>query len=360
MEGRRKLATCLVAALTAGTGALLGAPLHAAAASFTLTASTTSATGASPVTLTATVSPAPLPSYTIQVYEVSSGTGVAFCTDTDPCAGTANYPGGVTATFQAQMIDNLGNYTWSNTVTVSWAGGPGYSLTLAASATQAPGGQPVTLTATASPNLPTGYYIFFSDAGTNDDLAGCYYTNPCSGQVTYASGAHSFVATLEDGSGAPPIATSNQVTVTWVNASQILCQPPTIPTQGGTVAGLDALLTVKASTSQVIVCFRVDGGPGSPIAEGGAVVVDTAVPALPHLVSGNLCSNATGNVAPGPHPLVSVTLGVPIFLDTYQGVDAGTDTWVCTSVNDVGETVVIPSLSASPTVTFIRDPDSLV
>jgi hypothetical protein len=139
----------------------------------------------------------------------------------------------------------------------------------------------------------------------------------------------------------------------------LLCQPPTLPILAGGVAGFNLLLSAKVSASQVTVCFREDDAGTAAI--GGAVIVTTSVPGLPHAVAGNLCDGAPGNAAPGPHPYANpVVLGVPTYLDVYQGPVAGSDTWVCVSVGSTAETVVIPNLSGLPSVQFVPDQDSIV
>jgi hypothetical protein len=365
---KRKLTLCLAAGLMAGTGALVGAPIHAlAATTITLTASSTTAAAGQTVTLTATASPTPAPEYQIYIYEVTTNdvVGSDGCFDQNPCVRGASYPSTSTHTFRAVVYDNVGNSMTSNPVTVAWTGTATYTVTLSASATQAQGGESVTFTATASPNVPTGYFLDIYEVNTRTLVASCYGSTPCSGDWSHNSGTYTYQAFIDNDPNDeyPPtgaIASSTFVQVTWTPPSQLLCQPPTVPILGGSVGGLNLLLSARVSASQTTVCYRVDNGSGGT-AVGGAVIVNTSVPGVPHVSAGNLCDGATGNTAVGPHPYADVTvLGVTTFLDVYQGPAAGNDTWVCAAVGGTAETVVIPSLSGLPSVQFVRDPDSLI
>jgi len=365
---RWRLTAGLAAAFIVGSGVLVGTPLHAAAATtVTLTASSSTVSAGSPVTLTATVSPAPTGGW-ITIDEVGTSNEVGFCY-TSPCNGSATYPTASTHTFQATFHLSTGN-TLSNTVSVTWVGTATYSLSLSASTTQAISGQVVTVTATASPNVPTGYHvdIWETTAGSPNESGQICYSTPCTLTASHDSGQYSYHAFLDNDSSIvdPPtpssvIATAGGLVVTWTRPSALFCAPPTVPVLDGSAAGVQVTLDVKVGVSQSAVCFRVDNGAGDAV--GGAVLVNTAVsPTVPTVTTGNLCNGAQGNTLAGPHPLADVNvLGQPVFLDTYAGPDSNGTVWVCESVDGMADTVVVPvGLATPPSVRFVPDPDSLV
>jgi hypothetical protein len=365
---RRKLTLYLAAGLVAGTGALVGAPLHALAAStLTLTAASTTAAAGQTVNLKATATPTPAPGYSIYIYEATTQdvVGNDGCFDINPCVRAASYPTTSTHTFRAVLYDNAGTSVTSNPVSVTWTGNATYTVTLGASTTQAQGGQAVTLSASASPNVPTGYFLDIYEVETRTLVASCYGQSTCSGDATHNTGTYTYHAFIDNDPNDeyPPtgvVGASTTVQVTWTLPSALFCQPATVPLLGASVIGFNVQLSAKVGASQTAVCYRVDNGGSTAV--GGAVVIKTSVPGLPHIVVGNLCDGAAGNTALGvQHPLADVSvLGLRSYLDVYQGPAAGNDTWVCTGAGTTFETVVIPSLSGLPSVEFVRDPDSLV
>lgn len=365
---RRRLTVSLATAFIVCGGVLAGTPLHAAAATtVTLTASATTVSAGSPVTLTATVSPPPTGGW-IHIDEVGTGTQVAFCYSS-PCTGSATYPTASTHTFQATFHLSTGD-TLSNTVSVTWVGTATYTVSLSASTTQAISGQDVTVTATASPNVPTGYHvdIFETTAGSPNESGLYCYSTPCNWTVSHDTGQYSYHAFLDNNPSItdPPapssvIATAGGLVVTWTHPSALYCSPATLPVLDGSAAGVQLLLNVKVGVTQSAVCFRADNGAGDAV--GGALLVNTAIsPTLPTVIAGNLCSGAQGNTLAGPHPLANLNvLGQPVFLDTYAGPDSNGTVWVCASVDGMADTVVLPiGLGTPPSVTFVPDPDSLV
>jgi len=365
---RRRAGVLVIAMLAALSGVATVAPLRVSATTYTLTltASTTTASAGQTVVLTATASSTPPPDYFIDIYDQASGDDVVPCTDQNPCSGPVSYPTSSSHTYKAELTDGFGNLlATSNPVTVTWVGTATYTITLSASSTQAQGGQPVTLTATASPGVPTGYFIDVFEVGTQNDQPSCFETNPCSGDVTYNSGQHSFTAYLDNDTNVenPPTGTlaasSPPTTVTWVPPSEQYCDPPTLPILGGSVAGFNTLLAARTGTDQTAVCFRADNG-GS-LAVGGAVLVTSGAPTLPTVLPSNQCQTAVGNTLPGPHPLINETvLGASVYLDVYSGPSSGNAVWVCASVGATSETAVIPTTGQLPSVTFVPDPDSIL
>ena len=347
--------------------AMLGLSAHTASAAeaLTLTASTLTANAGQPVTLTAQAVPTPAPDYFIDIQD--TGNGITFeCKDSNPCSQVYTYPVAGAHTFVAFLFDGARNLlATSNTITVTWIGTATYTSTLSASATQVQAGQTVALTATASPNVPTGYSLQIYETTTTPQtlLASCA-TTPCSTSVNHIkAGQHSYVAYLDQTGPSDAIAISNTVSVTWVEPSTLLCQPPTLPIFSSNTGGVNVMLEALVTTSQSVVCFRVDASavvptPVSPVV-GGAIVISTPPSSQPSVVATNLCSGASGNTLPGPHPLVNVTVaGQPVIVDTYSGPASGGAVWVCASLGTTIDTVVIPT--TPPTVSFVADPDSVV
>lgn len=83
---------------------------------------------------------------------------------------------------------------------------------------------------------------------------------------------------------------------------------------------------------------------------------------MPTVVDSNLCDGALLNQVPGPHPLIDESAaGQPLYFNTYSGPDSNGQIWVCASVEDVAETVVLPiGVGPQPLVTFVPDPDTPV
>jgi hypothetical protein len=105
---------------------------------------------------------------------------------------------------------------------VAAAAGNGFTVSLAASATEPYVGSPVTLTATANTDVgPTPYYITIYDETTGAQLAVCGTGSTCSAIVAETTpGTQEFEAFIGDdvpGSGAPGFAlvSSNDVPVRW-------------------------------------------------------------------------------------------------------------------------------------------------
>jgi hypothetical protein len=103
-------------------------------------------------------------------------------------------------------------------------GGPGFTISLAASSTLPYAGTSVTLTATANANVgPTPYYISIYSETTGAELALCGTGTACSAAVSQsAPGNQQFQAFVGDdvpGDGAPGfvLVSSNVVTVSWWN-----------------------------------------------------------------------------------------------------------------------------------------------
>jgi hypothetical protein len=351
---RRRLIIGLAAAFTAGTGALAATPLHAfAAQTVTLTASSSTAAAGTPITLTATASPTPALDYSIEIDETTRSDFVTSCSDQSPCSGTATYPRAFTGTFQATLTTNTGAQIKSNTVTASWTGSAPYTVTLSSSASSEPSGQPVTLTAVASPGVPTGYFLDIYENETGTLVATCYESTPCSGDASHDTGTYTYTAYLDNDpvDEDPPsgtVATSNTVGVTWIlPPSQRLCPSPTIIPLTASVESASVYMALQAGVPETDVCFRVQAGS----AVGGAVVIKTT--ALPNVFGGNLCNGATGNSLPGSHPVLTAE---GVTLDVYSGPASGGAVWVCVSDGSVGETVSV----TGALVSFQPDPDSIV
>lgn len=361
---RRKLSVSLAVAFLAGSGSLVAAPLHAfAAQTITLTASTTTAAAGTAVTFTATASPTPAPDYTIEIDETTRSDYVNSCFDENPCTGAATYPTSGSRVFQATLTNNAGVTTLSSTVTVTWTGNAtaAYSIALTASSTQANDGQDVTLTATASPNIPTGYFIDIIDENGND--FNCYELQTCSEDVSGADVTHTYTAYLDNDPNTdnPPtgtIATSAPVSVTWFLASTSLCDPATLPVSGSIGGIVNYYLATRPGIAETDVCFRVSAGT---TAVGGAVVIKPGSARLPQLSGGDLCLTAdpSKDTLQTAHPLFTTTVdGVAVSLDAHVSTSGG-DTLVCATAGSFAETVVIPG-GLGDVVSFVPDGDSIL
>ena len=363
----RRLTLSAAVAITAGTGALVAAPVHVfAAQTLTLTASTTSAPAGVEVTLTATAAPTPPLDYDIEI-DTTTGVYVTDCWDGNPCSGQTTYPSTSSHSFQATLTNSGGTVlAKSNTVTVSWTGTATYTVTMSADNTQPQSGETVTLTATSSPNLPTGYTIdIYESAGPNtgENEAVCY-DDPCVTYVTNDSGTYCYTAYVDNDPNIeyPPtgvIATSTPVCVTWTRASSLYCSPPSAPPLDFTVAGAEVYLATRAGLAESDVCFSITNG-GTTV-EGGAVVIKTGtLPGIPRLYASNRCNGASGNTLGATNPLFQIKSPVQGEVDAYMGPDSGGDLWVCLTVSGVSETVDLPiSLGTLPSVSYYPDPGSI-
>jgi len=356
---RRRLTISFVAAFTAGTGALVAAPLHAfAAQTVTLTASSSTAAAGTPVTFTATASPTPGLDYTLEVDETTRSDFVTACTDQNPCSGTATYPRNFTGIFQATLTTNTGAQILSNTVTVSWTGTAPYTVTLSASSTSEPAGQPVTFTAVSSPGTPTGYFIDIYENETGTSVASCYEESTCVGEIAHDSGTYTYTAYVDNDpfDEDPPsgtIATSTTSTVSWVlPPSQRLCPSPTGLPLTASVESASVYFAVQAGLPETDVCFRVDTGIGTAL--GGAVVIKATGQTGAVGIDRCAAERASGafNLIPGSHPIISVE---GVTFDVFQGDDSNGGIWVCVSSGGTAETVEVPGVQA----TFLPDPDSI-
>jgi len=193
-----------------------------AAYSVTLSASTTSPTSNQSVTLTATantnVGPTP---YYLDIWDQTTGTMVNDVGTGTTDTGTVSEPSG-SQTYIAYITSNptsqYNPVATSNQVIVTWAP---MLVTLSASTTSPAANQSVTLTATANTNVgPTPYYIDIWDQTTRTMVKAIRYGTTDIGTVSEPSGSQTYIAYITSDSTGPgnPVATSNQVTITWTTA----------------------------------------------------------------------------------------------------------------------------------------------
>lgn len=198
--------------------------VSATAWSVSLTSSTTTPAVNQSFTLTARsnqdVGPTP---YYIQIYLGS--TRYASCGSGTTCSVSLySSAAGASYTFQARIAysDGSGAQAWSNTVTVTIAGG--WSVSLSASTTTPAVGQSFTLTARASRDVgPTPYYIQIYSGSTR--YASCGSGTTCSvAQSSTAAGArYTFQARISAYDGSSVQAWSNTVTVNVAVAHWCWC-----------------------------------------------------------------------------------------------------------------------------------------
>jgi hypothetical protein len=239
-----------------------------------------------------------------------------------------------------------------------------WSLTLVASSSVEPTGSPVTLTATANQDLSicgtTTCYIDIFETGNGNWWGG----SCCSGSQGQAfaaestSGTYCFVAYVDTDPTVdyPPtgvLATSNTVCVQWIRPSDSCTAPGTVTVANGQIEGFDTKLQEQQIGSQTTVCVRVDGGSGSSLAVGGALVINDPVP---QPILGGVCAASPGNIVPGGHPIISENfLGQQVVLDVYA--DGSTTAWACLQVGTVSERVGVSGVAVS--AQWDPDPDSL-
>ena len=120
--------------------------------------------------------------------------------------------------------------------------------------------------------------------------------------------------------------------------------------------------TVQPDIHTTWVCVRSDG---AGLSNGGKLVITgpAGSAGLPTTDSNaGACSTQPGNIAPGPHPLLSGALGdpndpatyLPFLLDSYVSPTA---TWVCVGVGSLRQRVIVQASAdvSPPAVTFLPD-----
>ena len=195
-------------------------------------------------------------------------------------------------------------------------------------------------TAPALPPLPPGNYTWSADA--TDDLSplGEFGSSSASRTLTVAGGS----------SGDYP---SDDCLV----GGTVLAD--------GFVAGTYVRLhTKQPDAATTWVCYRTEVGA---VRQGGKVIVSSGSPSTPVAPSvddsAGACVTTPGNLVPGPHPLLSGSVGDPGDPSTYVpfATDihvSGASAWLCLSAGSVGKRVVVPVPQTGTPPSFLHQVDA--
>jgi len=236
--------------------------------------------------------------------------------------------------------------TWAAAPLSTQAAG-NVSVQITASRTLATPGQTVTITATATGSGWTDLQV----VGSDGSHALCT-SSPCT--LSESSGspyAVHYWAAASSSTG-QVLATSSYVFVVWGQPSDA-CFDGNFPSQvlfdghiGGDYLRLDVVTRVDNSS---VVCYRIDSG-GTEQAGGSVVAAGTG--GMDSL--GSLCTTTAGNIAPGPHPLVSGAVSsVPFAGDLFM--DSGGDVWVCVQLGGISERLLFTAQSGSAPIVSQAD-----
>jgi photosystem II stability/assembly factor-like uncharacterized protein len=161
---------------------------------------------------------------------------------------------------------------------------------------------------------------------------------------------------------------ANGTIVTTINGPTFpsdQCTSPTLSVVDGYVGGVYVrLLAQQLDASTTWICVRIDNG--TALNDGARVVVRSpsagvGIPSADNNASA--CSATPGNAVPGPHPLLSATVGDPnnppsfsVMLDTYSNSSGAA--WLCLVAGSVQERIVItpPLTPGLPAVNVVQDP----
>jgi len=243
------------------------------------------------------------------------------------------------------------------------------AVTLAADNPYPANGQNVTLTATTDFDVASqGYALqIWADPGTPTPLGTCYSGKTCSWvqaappdftQITYVASVGPYRSSWSDGDTTQPFLVSNHVTVYWQIARPVpsdMCTSPTANLVEGYVGPAYVRLQIEDSAGLALVCYRITSG--GLYTMGGALVFES-LPVVVSLVTVDSqyqwCSQASGNILPGPHPLAQG----PIVGEAFQ-VDAwanASSAALCLQAGGVQQRVVVqPSESGPGAVLLLQD-----
>ncbi|MBV9280385.1 MAG: discoidin domain-containing protein, partial [Chloroflexi bacterium] len=214
-------------------------------------------------TVTATANYDLPPGYTIHLGEDD---GATFSCAVTPCVWhpTESNPG--THTITAAVLDPSGarvDVSGSVSAQVTWQSSWTGTISLAVDQTSVPVGATVNLTATVSASVSgTGYEIVISDRQGHTIPTPCTSGTTCTWPVYATSaGQISFVAWVQDSSGTV-VATSNQLTVSWVAIQvSIAADHTTVPVN--TTVNITATSTVNVSGTGYSIVIESDSNNGT-------------------------------------------------------------------------------------------------
>jgi len=215
-------------------------------------------------------------------------------------------------------------------------------------------GQPAPLTATVT-GTGWGQVVIYDGQYSNPQSIQACSTSPCTVNATqpYRESADYYYAVVT----APPLsfqelAQSADLFVVWGQPSDACYDGAgkRLNLFDGFIGGSYMRLgtDVRADGSE-LVCYRIDNASveqfGGMLKSPGSVSTDNG---------GTVCSTSSGNLAPGPRPLISGSAGtVPFSGDLYE--DSGGDLWACIQIGSVGERFVFSALGGSSPVAAQAD-----